>query len=54
LTCPFCISQWVATSFVVGMVVAPRATRLVASVLALRAASDTLQFGYAALESRVE
>jgi len=54
LTCPFCLSQWVATSFVLGMVVAPRATRLVASVLALRAGSDVLQFGYAALESKVE
>lgn len=54
LTCPFCLSQWVATTFVLGMVVAPRATRLVASVLALRAGSDVLQFGYAALESRVE
>ncbi|HVM65868.1 MAG TPA: DUF1360 domain-containing protein [Acidimicrobiales bacterium] len=54
LTCPFCLSQWIATSFVLGMVVAPRATRLVASVLALRAGADALQFAYAALESAVE
>jgi hypothetical protein len=54
LTCPFCVSQWVATGFVVGMVVAPRATRLVASAFALRAASDTLQFAHSALEPRVE
>ncbi len=54
LTCPFCLSQWVATGFVVGLVLAPRATRLAASVLALRAGSDALQFAYAALESAVE
>lgn len=54
LSCPFCLAQWVATVFVGGMVVAPRATRLVASVFAARAGSDMLQFAYAAAEHAAE
>src|SRR5262245_19817889 len=34
VACPFCLDQWVATAFVGGLVVAPRATRVVASVFA--------------------
>jgi hypothetical protein len=48
--CPFCIGQWVGTAFVGGFIVAPRATRAIASVFAVVTASDTLQFAYAALE----
>ena len=48
--CPFCLGQWVGTAFVGGFIVAPRATRAVASVFAVVTASDTLQFAYAALE----
>jgi hypothetical protein len=44
LTCPFCMSQWIATSFVFGLVVAPRATRLVASLFSALALSDLMQF----------
>ena len=50
LSCPFCLAQWVATGFVGGLVVAPRATRLVASVFAARAGSDMLQWAYTAVE----
>lgn len=50
LTCPFCLAQWVATGFVVGMVFAPRATRLVASTFAGVAVADFLQYGYAAAQ----
>lgn len=49
-SCPFCLSQWVGTGFVAGTVLAPRATRLAATALAAVAVSDSLQFGYAALE----
>jgi hypothetical protein len=48
--CPFCLGQWVGTAFVGGLVFAPRATRVVASVFSVVAASDALQFGYAALQ----
>ncbi len=50
LTCPLCTAQWVATSFVFGLVVAPRFTRLAASALTAVAGSDALQFAYAHLE----
>ena len=46
ISCPFCLAQWVATGFTFGMLLAPRATRQVASVFALVAASDTLQLVY--------
>jgi hypothetical protein len=47
--CPFCLAQWIGTGFVAGLVFAPRATRIVASVFAVVDVSDALQFGYAAL-----
>jgi hypothetical protein len=50
LTCPFCLAQWVGTGFVFGGMFFPRATRAVAATFVVHAASDALQFGYAALE----
>jgi hypothetical protein len=50
LTCPFCMSHWIATGFGIGAVVAPRATRLVASVFSMEAAADFLQFAHAGAE----
>ena len=52
LTCPFCLGQWLATGFGLGLVVAPKLTRMVASVLAIRAGSDVLQYGYAIAQQR--
>lgn len=46
ITCPFCLAQWTATSFVFGMVFAPRATRLVATTMTAVAGSDFLQLAY--------
>ena len=43
LSCPYCIGQWIALAGVTGIVLAPRATRTVASVLTVSAASDYLQ-----------
>ena len=31
ITCPFCLDVWIATSFAIGFVFAPRVTRLVAA-----------------------
>jgi hypothetical protein len=50
VTCPFCLAQWVATGFTFGLILAPRATRLAAGAFCAVAASDALQFAYAALE----
>ena len=51
LTCPFCLAQWVGTGFTFGMILAPRATRQVATLMCAVAASDALQFAYAKLEA---
>lgn len=47
ITCPFCLDMWVATGFVLGLVFAPRLTRLIASTFAALAGADLLQLGYA-------
>lgn len=54
VSCPFCISQWVATGFVFGLLTAPRATRWTASVFTSLALADFLQFAYAWAEQRAE
>lgn len=54
LTCPFCLAQWVATGFTFGMLLAPRATRQVASVFCAVTASDFLQLAYCASEKKAE
>ncbi|HET8929765.1 MAG TPA: DUF1360 domain-containing protein [Acidimicrobiales bacterium] len=54
VTCPFCLGQWVATGFAAGLVLAPRATRLVASTFAALAGADLLQFAYSGAEQAVQ
>lgn len=54
LTCPFCLAQWVATGFTFGMLLAPRATRQIASIFCAVTASDYLQFAYCAAEKTAE
>src|SRR4051794_18355995 len=51
LTCPFCMAQWVGTGFVLGYVVAPRATRLAALTMTMVAGSDVLQFLYDGIQN---
>ena len=50
LSCPFCLAVWVATALTGGLVLAPRVTRLVATILTAVTASDFLQFAYAAAQ----
>jgi hypothetical protein len=52
LICPYCLGQWVAGGFALGLVGAPRVTRLVAAMYAAEAISDTLQLAYSAAEKR--
>jgi hypothetical protein len=47
MSCPFCLGQWIATGLVTGLVVAPRATRLVAATFSAVAIADFLQMAYA-------
>jgi hypothetical protein len=49
VSCPFCLSQWVATGYAAGMVFAPRLTRLAGGAMAAVAISDWLQLAYARL-----
>jgi hypothetical protein len=46
IVCPHCLGMWFATFFTAGLLVAPRTTRWVASVLAIVFASDVLQIAY--------
>ena len=46
ITCPYCLSMWVATAFALGLAAAPRATRLAAFILTAVGISDFLQIAY--------
>jgi hypothetical protein len=50
VTCPFCLSQWIATGLTFGLLLAPRPTRLAAGTLAALVGSDALQFLYSDLQ----
>ena len=52
LTCPYCLSQWISAGFAAGLVLAPRATRLVAASYTAQALADFLQLAYVAAEKR--
>jgi hypothetical protein len=52
LVCPFCLGQWVASAFAVGLVAAPRVTRFVAGICVSSTLADLLQLGYKAAEDR--
>ena len=52
LTCPYCLGMWVVSVLTVGLVTAPRETRLVASILSALGVSDFLQVAYRALVAR--
>jgi hypothetical protein len=54
LVCPYCVGQWVVGGLAVGMVGAPRATRLVTAMYTAETVSDFLQLGYKAAENALE
>jgi hypothetical protein len=54
LTCPFCISVWIATVLIAVFALAPRAVRLVASGLAAVVVADSAQYLHADLRRRAE
>ncbi len=54
LTCPFCLDMWVATGFAIGLVFAPRYTRLVAGVFTVLTGADFLQLLYAMAQQSAE
>jgi hypothetical protein len=52
LVCPYCLAQWVAAGFAVGLAAAPRTTRFIAAIYAAETLSDFLQLAYKAAEDR--
>lgn len=48
--CPYCLAQWVATALTLGLIGAPRLTRLVSSVFVAHTISDFLQVAYRTVE----
>ncbi|GAA2511459.1 DUF1360 domain-containing protein [Pilimelia columellifera subsp. columellifera] len=54
LTCPFCLGVWVCTALAGGLVLAPRATRMVMTGAAAVTGSDFLQFAYTAAQRAAE
>jgi hypothetical protein len=53
LVCPYCLAQWVAAGLTLGLIGAPRLTRLVSSVFVADTISDFLQLTYRAAEDRL-
>jgi hypothetical protein len=47
ITCPFCLDVWIATGFTIGLVFAPRLTRLIATALTAVTGADFLHLLYA-------
>ena len=54
LTCPWCVSSWVAAGLTYSFVRAPRTTRLVDGILTATAVSDFLQHAYVAAKKHAE
>ncbi|HYZ07249.1 MAG TPA: DUF1360 domain-containing protein [Pseudonocardiaceae bacterium] len=54
ITCPFCLDVWIATSFAIGFVFAPRVTRLVAATFTALTGADFLHLGYARAQQAAE
>jgi hypothetical protein len=52
LSCQFCLGMWLSSFFTYGLVLAPRVTRLIATVFAVVTVSDHLHQTYKALTKR--
>jgi hypothetical protein len=50
LACPYCLAQWVATGLTLGLIGAPRLTRLLSTIFVAHTVSDFLQVAYRAAE----
>ena len=47
LTCPYCLSTWIAAGLTFGLAVAPKQTRMIGTVFAIKAVSDAFNTLYA-------
>ncbi len=53
LVCPYCLAEWVATGLTLGLIGAPRLTRLDSTVFVAHTISDFLQVAYRAAEDQL-
>ncbi len=53
LVCPYCLAQWVATGLTLGLIGAPRLTRLLSTIFVAHTVSDFLQVAYRAAEDEL-
>ncbi|HET8590717.1 MAG TPA: DUF1360 domain-containing protein, partial [Nakamurella sp.] len=54
LTCPMSLAQWVATGFGLGLLIAPRSTRVALATMTAVAGADFLQHAYVRLQQATE
>jgi hypothetical protein len=52
ISCPFCVSVWVATGLTAGLIYLPRTTRLATGALAALTGADLLQYVHAWLQQQ--
>ena len=53
LVCPYCLALWIATGLTLGLIGAPRLTRLVSTIFVAHTISDFLQVTYRAAEQQL-
>ncbi|MGH2896726.1 MAG: DUF1360 domain-containing protein [Solirubrobacteraceae bacterium] len=51
VVCPYCLDMWTASGFVAGLIVAPDATRWVATLFTVLTGADALQIAHGKAES---
>jgi hypothetical protein len=54
VTCPFCMTQWVATAGLLGSALFPRTTRWLSAGMTVVAVADVLHYAYAAVQESAE
>lgn len=54
LICPYCLGLWISSAFFGGLLVAPRATRWIASLFVVVTGADVLQIAYKKAEDRLQ
>src|SRR4051794_27742145 len=52
ISCPFCVTQWIAPVGLFGLAVAPRPTRFIASLFTVVSGADFLQIAYKAAQDK--
>jgi hypothetical protein len=54
LVCPYCLGMWTSAALTAGLLVAPRFTRWIASVLTIFFGADVLQIAYKKAEDTLQ